>query len=153
MRGPAPGEGIRSSPGAFLSAAPGGRRGLSCHAVLAFLQSIQECGQLVPQVRRQQVQLAKRREDGILPQAQKTSEQSELCSDGTQRVGFEPTVPEVHLISSQARYDHFDTAACMHPGAEALGMGLLCHKPGKIATPNLRLSPFKTRVNFSGSQS
>ena len=101
---------------------------------------------LGPQVRRQQVQLAKRREDGILPQAQKTSEQSEPCSDGTQRVGFEPTVPEVHLISSQARYDHFDTAACMHPGAEALGMGLLCHKPGKIATPNLRLSPFKTRV-------
>lgn len=29
-----------------------------------------------------------------------------------QRVGFEPTVPvRVHLISSQGRYNHFDTAA------------------------------------------
>ena len=29
-----------------------------------------------------------------------------------QRVGFEPTVPSlVHLISSQGRYNHFDTAA------------------------------------------
>ena len=29
-----------------------------------------------------------------------------------QRVGFEPTVPlPVHLISSQGRYNHFDTAA------------------------------------------
>lgn len=29
-----------------------------------------------------------------------------------QRVGFEPTVPLlVHLISSQGRYNHFDTAA------------------------------------------
>ena len=29
-----------------------------------------------------------------------------------QRVGFEPTVPlQVHLISSQGRYNHFDTAA------------------------------------------
>ena len=29
-----------------------------------------------------------------------------------ERVGFEPTVPlRVHLISSQGRYNHFDTAA------------------------------------------
>ena len=27
-----------------------------------------------------------------------------------ERVGFEPTAPEVQLISSQPRYDHFDTA-------------------------------------------
>ena len=30
-------------------------------------------------------------------------------------VGFEPTVPlPVHLISSQGRYNHFDTAPCGH---------------------------------------
>lgn len=32
-----------------------------------------------------------------------------------QRVGFEPTVPlPVHLISSQGRYNHFDTTPCGH---------------------------------------
>ena len=32
-----------------------------------------------------------------------------------ERVGFEPTVPlPVHLISSQGRYNHFDTAPCGH---------------------------------------
>ena len=30
-------------------------------------------------------------------------------------VGFEPTVPlPVHLISSQGRYNHFDTTPCGH---------------------------------------
>lgn len=38
-----------------------------------------------------------------------------------QRVGFEPTVPLlVHLISSQGRYNHFDTAAsCISNGLPA----------------------------------
>ena len=35
-----------------------------------------------------------------------------MLSPLAQRVGFEPTVPLlVHLISSQGRYNHFDTAA------------------------------------------
>ena len=39
-------------------------------------------------------------------------EQSELCSgDVADRVGFEPTSRlRDYLISSQGRYDHFDTA-------------------------------------------
>ena len=37
---------------------------------------------------------------------------SEPAHYRAQRVGFEPTVPSlVHLISSQGRYNHFDTAA------------------------------------------
>ncbi len=34
----------------------------------------------------------------------------------TEKVGFEPTCPERDkLISSQPRYDHFDTSPCVVP--------------------------------------
>ena len=46
---------------------------------------------------------------------QKTKQKSRRWNDRifalAERVGFEPTVPLlVHLISSQGRYNHFDTA-------------------------------------------
>ena len=46
----------------------------------------------------------------------KKPEQSELCSgDVADRVGFEPTSRlRDYLISSQGRYDHFDTYPYMH---------------------------------------
>ena len=45
------------------------------------------------------------------------------CSDMAERVGFEPTVPLlVHLISSQGRYNHFDT--CPYPSPHT---GILQH--------------------------
>lgn len=45
-----------------------------------------------------------------------------------QRVGFEPTVPlPVHLISSQGRYNHFDTAAYYIKHCV-----IITNKPGKI---------------------
>ena len=38
------------------------------------------------------------------------SKRYKACSDVAEAVGFEPTVPlRVHLISSQGRYNHFDT--------------------------------------------
>ena len=38
-----------------------------------------------------------------------------------ERVGFEPTVPlPVHLISSQGRYNHFDTAPYVHKNLEKM---------------------------------
>ena len=61
------------------------------------------------------------------------------CSDMADRVGFEPTVPLlVHLISSQGRYNHFDTAAnSVVPPRSRCGCILLCHIFPPVASPEI----------------
>ena len=52
-------------------------------------------------------------------------------------VGFEPTVPlPVHLISSQGRYNHFDTTPYLFQSVFLFASGRMvlnraCKKPGK----------------------
>ena len=59
---------------------------------------------------------------------------SELLAD---RVGFEPTVPLlVHLISSQGRYNHFDTCPYSVGGSPASGEPLTKRRKNvEIRTP------------------
>ena len=57
------------------------------------------------------------------------------CPDVAQRVGFEPTVPLlVHLISSQGRYNHFDTAAWEGMTAHCV-IQLRYPIPGRLSIP------------------
>ena len=51
------------------------------------------------------------RDDFFMRRIKKSSRTCVVRDELAERVGFEPTVPlPVHLISSQGRYNHFDTA-------------------------------------------